>query len=72
MAAIRKIQRIHKTKAINLPMDICRVLDLRMGDHLIILLDHDGWLKMRKIDMDKRPDLSIYVDADLPVIEHAA
>ena len=70
MASIRRVQRIHKTKSINLPADMCRVLDIRIGDSIVFLLDRDGWVKFRKIDLEKRPDLAMYVEADLPILKH--
>ena len=70
MAYVRKIRKLGGSKVVSLPAPLCAYLRFRLGEYLLFELVDDGSLRLSQVDFQKRPDLKILLDQELPSIDY--
>lgn len=65
-----KIGKKNTSAAIIIPKEMCRELDLHIGDHVAVMIGQGGHLVVVKIDLNKRPDLLAASEEGAPEIKY--
>jgi antitoxin component of MazEF toxin-antitoxin module len=65
---IRKLGKFGRSLRVALPPEVCKGLDLNRGDYLVMEVGQDGFLRVGKVDLARRPDLAVFINGGLPTI----